>query len=218
MQIVIVITVTICISKEETKKTTPEASTITEYSLQQETINEFEEELAEKMAKVKYTLENQTKIPEYALESFPRIDGIATAYTLHPSECGGKTPDHPEYGITYSGRRVKVGRTVAVDPKVIPLGSVLYVELASPYEHLSGTYVAEDIGSGVKGKHIDVYIGEDKENDLTIFKEAYRFGIRDATIYILEKGKGKVDDKIVSRGYSIGASISRSKSDRGEKN
>lgn len=48
------------------------------------------------------------------------------------------------------------GRTVAVDPSVIPLGSIVDIE---GY----GTYIAEDVGGGVKGNHIDVYVSSHSE-------------------------------------------------------
>ena len=54
-------------------------------------------------------------------------------------------------GLTYTGTKVTPGRTIAVDPKVIPLGSKVYVE---GY----GWRVAEDIGGGVDGNHIDVAV------------------------------------------------------------
>lgn len=54
---------------------------------------------------------------------------------------------------TKSGTWPSVGRTVAVDPEVIPLGSVLYVE---GY----GVLVAEDTGGAIKGKCLDVYVAD----------------------------------------------------------
>ncbi|HYE09280.1 MAG TPA: G5 domain-containing protein, partial [Patescibacteria group bacterium] len=50
----------------------------------------------------------------------------ATAYDATFESCG-KHPDDPQYGITYSGLKVRPG-IVAVDPRVIPLGTWLYVE------------------------------------------------------------------------------------------
>lgn len=76
-------------------------------------------------------------------------DVVLTAY--HAGyESTGKTEEHPQYGITFSGTKVQEGRTVAVDPSVIPLGWWVYIE---GY----GFRRAEDKGSGVKGKHIDIY-------------------------------------------------------------
>lgn len=51
-------------------------------------------------------------------------------------------------GITASGTVAEMGRTVAVDPDVIPLGSEVLLNGVA--------YVAED--TGVHGKHIDLYI------------------------------------------------------------
>lgn len=54
--------------------------------------------------------------------------------------------------ITATGTAARAGRTVAVDPRVIPLGSTIYIEGI-------GERIAEDVGGGVKGQHIDVYLG-----------------------------------------------------------
>lgn len=64
---------------------------------------------------------------------------FATSYDGNCQGCGGKT---------FSGTKVIKG-VCAVDPKVIPLGSWLYVE---GY----GTCKAEDIGAAVKGLKIDL--------------------------------------------------------------
>ncbi len=71
---------------------------------------------------------------------------LATSY--HEGECG-KEPEHPEYGITYLGWRVRPG-IVAVDPRVINLQSQIYVP---GY----GFAVAGDTGGLIKGRRIDVY-------------------------------------------------------------
>jgi hypothetical protein len=53
---------------------------------------------------------------------------------------------------TRIGRCAKTGRTVAVDPKVISLGSEVLVEDI-------GYRIAEDTGGAILGSHIDVYYG-----------------------------------------------------------
>ncbi|MCL6637435.1 MAG: 3D domain-containing protein [Alicyclobacillus sp.] len=78
---------------------------------------------------------------------------LLTAYAVSPASTG-KRPGSPDYGVTYSGTRAVVGRTVAVDPKVIPLGTLLYIEGI-------GVRVAEDTGGAVKGRHIDVLVNSD---------------------------------------------------------
>ena len=54
-------------------------------------------------------------------------------------------------GLTATGTKVTAGRSIAVDPSVIPYGSKVYIE---GY----GWRVAEDCGGGVDGKHIDIAV------------------------------------------------------------
>ena len=98
----------------------------------------------------------------------------ATAYDATFESCG-KHPDHPQYGITYSGLRVRPG-IVAVDPKVIPLGTYLYVE---GY----GEALAADIGSAIKGNRIDLYY----ESPADVAK----YGKRTVKVYVLDKPRYK---------------------------
>lgn len=100
----------------------------------------------------------------------------ATAYTAGP-ESTGKSPGDRYYGITRSGLKVQVGH-IAVDPKVIPLLSNVYIEgldtLSSQY---NGNYLATDTGSAIKGNKIDIYFED--------VAEALRFGRRQVKVYIL---------------------------------
>jgi len=98
----------------------------------------------------------------------------ATAYTASYEDTG-KTPDHPEFGITYTGVRAKKG-IVAVDPKVIPLGTKLYIEGIGDTPDY-GYAVAADIGSAVKGNIIDLYM-EDRA-------AVKRWGVKNVRVYIL---------------------------------
>lgn len=97
-----------------------------------------------------------------------------TAYTAGP-ESTGKSPGHPAYGITASGKRVKDYHTIATDPSVIPLGTKVYIEGI-------GIRVAEDTGGAIIGSRIDVYM-----NNLS---DAINFGYkRSVKVYILEDAK-----------------------------
>lgn len=83
----------------------------------------------------------------------------------------GKTEDHPWYGMTFTGTKVTEGRTIAVDPKVIPLGWWVYIEGI-------GFRRAEDTGSAIKGNKIDIYF-ESEEH-------ALKFGAKSGyTVYII---------------------------------
>lgn len=57
---------------------------------------------------------------------------------------------------TSTGSTPVVGRTIAVDPSLIPYGSQVYIE---GY----GWYVAEDCGGGVDGNHIDMLVETHEE-------------------------------------------------------
>ncbi|MCU6709864.1 3D domain-containing protein [Paenibacillus sp. J5C_2022] len=107
------------------------------------------------------------------------VEVIATGYTAG-YESTGKRPGHPGYGITYSG--VKVRRdgvsTIAADPKVLPIGTLLYIP---GY----GYGVVADTGSAIKGKRIDLYF--------ETIKEVYeQWGKRKVEVQVLRRGSGKL--------------------------
>lgn len=77
-------------------------------------------------------------------EATKEIEVIATAYC--PCEkCCGEWAD----GITSTGVTAKAGRTIAVDPSVIPYGTEIEID-----GHI---YVAEDCGGAIKGNAVDIY-------------------------------------------------------------
>lgn len=78
----------------------------------------------------------------------------ATAYSNH-FKSTGKTPDHPAYGITKSGLPTDSG-VIAADPKLIPPGTVVWVD---GY----GYAVTLDIGGVIKGNIIDVWFATEEE-------------------------------------------------------
>ena len=65
---------------------------------------------------------------------------------------------------TASGRRAKAGRTISVDRRKIKLGSKVRIN--------GHVYRAEDTGSKVKGKHIDMYFSS--HSQVRKFGKKYR--------------------------------------------
>lgn len=98
----------------------------------------------------------------------------ATAYTASYADTG-KHPGHPEFGITYTGVKARKG-IIAVDPKVIPLGTRVYVEVAGDTPDY-GYAVAADIGSAIKGDLIDLYM--DSQSVVN------RWGCKKVKVYVL---------------------------------
>ena len=77
---------------------------------------------------------------------------------------------------TAMGTRARVG-AVAVDPKVIPLGSKLYIESMDGFASY-GYATAEDTGGAIKGNRIDLFYNSNAE--------ANRFGRRNVKVYVLD--------------------------------
>lgn len=73
-----------------------------------------------------------------------------TAYCPCEKCCGIWAKNRPN-GIVYtaSGAKAEAGKTIAVDPDVIPYGTEVKIG-----DH---TYIAQDSGSAIKGNKIDVY-------------------------------------------------------------
>jgi 3D (Asp-Asp-Asp) domain-containing protein len=74
-------------------------------------------------------------------------------------------------GITKTGAHVTKDLTVAVDPRVIPLGSYIYIEGI-------GIRKAQDTGGAIKGQAIDVYV--------PTHTEAKQMGTTKAKVYIIK--------------------------------
>ena len=65
----------------------------------------------------------------------------------------------PPAGITFAkgaARQLRPYRSLAVDPLLIPLGSLVYVPAYRPLNG-DGWFRAEDTGSAIEGRHVDVY-------------------------------------------------------------
>lgn len=112
----------------------------------------------------------------------------ATGYTAG-YESTGKKPGHPQYGITFSGVKVKRDKnkvsTIAADPDVFPLGTILYIP---DY----GYGVVADIGSAIKGEKIDLYFNTTRQ----VFSE---WGKKDVEVQVIKRGSGKCTEEMLER-------------------
>lgn len=77
------------------------------------------------------------------------IDNAKVYHYCACNKCCGKSVDNPAYGVTRSGTIATAGRTIAVDPEIIPLGAEVVID--------GKTYIAEDTGGAIKGYTVDVY-------------------------------------------------------------
>jgi 3D (Asp-Asp-Asp) domain-containing protein len=113
---------------------------------------------------------------------YPSAIVTATGYTAGV-ESTGKSPDHPQYGITYSGVKVKrdLYSTVAADLRVFPLGTILFIP---GY----GYGVVADKGGAIKGNKVDLYY----ETVQDVYKS---WGKKKLEVYIVQKGDGKLTEK-----------------------
>ncbi|HXE11375.1 MAG TPA: 3D domain-containing protein [Bryobacteraceae bacterium] len=86
---------------------------------------------------------------------------VATAYSIS--------------GQTKAQTFTQEGRTLAADPRVLPIGTVVEIRNAGPY---SGQYVVCDTGRKIVGHKLDIYIASTHE--------AMQFGRRKVKVRILK--------------------------------
>ena len=120
-----------------------------------------------KISSKEATTTEKKKIPSRTTddEVVKEIVVSASAFTATCNGCSG---------VTSTGINLKRNpdvKVIAVDPKVIPLGTKVHVE---GY----GYAVAGDIGSAIKGNKIDVFFSSKSD--------AYKWGRKSVTVKILE--------------------------------
>ena len=100
-----------------------------------------------------------------------------TAYCSCSKCCGVWAKDRPvdasgkEIVIGAAGESLTAGYSVAVDPDLIPYGTILLIN--------GKKYEAQDCGGAIKNKRIDVYFND--------HAEALEFGVQYAEIFISEE-------------------------------
>jgi 3D (Asp-Asp-Asp) domain-containing protein len=98
-------------------------------------------------------------------KGWKKINVQATGYSLYDDPMG-----HDGTPQTATGTYPKEGRTIAVDPRVIPYGTEVYIPA------LNGVFIAEDTGGLIKGNKIDIYFSHGSE--------ARQWGRKNIEIYV----------------------------------
>lgn len=115
---------------------------------------------------------NTVKTPYGTFTFTKKIPCEATAYE------GSAASNGKWAGQTATGRKPVYG-VIAVDPKVIPLNTKVYVESADGGESwIYGFAVAGDTGGAIKGSRVDLCY--------STLSQCYDFGRRQCTVYLLE--------------------------------
>jgi len=90
--------------------------------------------------------------------------------------------------LGYGGHKLAELKSIAVDPRLIPVGSVVYIpqaeNVAVDGRTLSGVFYAHDVGSAIKGKHIDIFVG--RKQNMDAFTSAGMGSSSGVDVYILE--------------------------------
>lgn len=104
-----------------------------------------------------------------SLESMPEKEYLGnfkcTAYCACDACCGPWAD-----GIVYTGGYATEGQTIAVDPDIIPLGSVVEIN--------GQRYIAEDIGGGIRGNEIDLFFCS--------HTDALNYGVQQHEVYFIK--------------------------------
>ena len=99
---------------------------------------------------------------DYAYTDYKSLGEFVISHYCSCETCCNKSD-----GITASGTKAASGRTIAVDPEVIPYGTTVIID--------GHAYVAEDCGGAIKGRRIDIFMGS--------HQEALEAGVKVAEVY-----------------------------------
>ena len=100
---------------------------------------------------------------DYAYTDYKSLGEFVITYYCSCGKCCGEYAD----GLTASGTVPAEGRTIAADPNVLPMGSVVIID--------GHTYTVEDVGGAIKGKRIDIFMNS--------HQEALKAGVRTAEVF-----------------------------------
>lgn len=143
----------------------------------------------ERIAQITYEAQvNQQKVEDMQKDIAVLRRELAVQREVYPTSRGGRRVAryidgaqvtwYNDKGKTASGTTATSGRTVAVDPDVVPLGSE--VEIVMPDGRVFRR-IAEDTGGAVKGKVFDVHIDASDEE---LYELGRTHGVR---VFVLDR-------------------------------
>ncbi len=94
----------------------------------------------------------------------------------------GILPEQASFRVTKSGKIVEDWWTMAADPSVLPLGTLVYIPSLSRKPG-GGLFRVEDVGGAIKGRKLDLYIGD--------VLEALRLWKMEVIAYGMREGRGE---------------------------
>lgn len=130
--------------------------------------------LTPKISHTSIVVKTTKPVIKQAAVVYPGFIAHVTAYCCC-KRCCGKDPTDPAYGITASGKHVKVNKTIAMSNKY-PFGTLIKI---SGFGNI--VFEVQDRGSGIDGNNIDVYMAQ--------HAEALTYGVHDVKAWIIRYGK-----------------------------
>lgn len=132
----------------------------------QDSTSQIQSELDELNNKItSYQLQLNEMSEKYETMESNHLGTFTTTAYCKCTTCCGIWSD----SLTKSGTTPQEGRTIAVDPNVIPLGTEVLID--------GKVYIAEDTGSAIKGNKIDIYLDS--------HQDAQNYGIQQHEVYLV---------------------------------
>ena len=110
-----------------------------------------------------------------------------TSYDLSVRSCS-KSRSDPEFGVTklginLRGKTIENIKVISVDPNYISLGTkVRLTFLDTKYQIYNNIYICGDTGGGIKGRKIDLFLGDYVSSEIT-----KSFGVTKAYVEIIKE-------------------------------
>jgi 3D (Asp-Asp-Asp) domain-containing protein len=135
-----------------------------------ETVTLYDNKTCEPIADVSPEFASMARLQGTGKLRDGRVINIASRCDCEQRPCFQVLSDKVQWGTAGTGKALQPFRTVAVDPKVIKLGSLLYVPLLEGrtmpgrapwggYVH-DGCVVADDTGGGINDYQLDLFVGK----------------------------------------------------------